>query len=272
MTFSHLMAQRTLSSVACETFRKRRRTVFVCALLMVFASFGGVAGAQEHKPTPPAAPGHDAPPPPATDTAKAPVERTTPPAGAAAPHAPDSPAPAATAGHAGGDAHAAEEAHDESPWGLVARIVNFAILVGGLGYLLRGPLGLHLQGRRQRISGDLESARATTAKAESQLAEIDRRLSHLPAELESLRERGAEGIANEEAAIRQRAEAERQRLLEQTRREVELEVRVARRALVEHTADLAVSLAAERVAGDIASDDRRRLLDRYVSRVKELHG
>ena len=150
------------------------------------------------------------------------------PSDAGAHQAPSSPAPSSAHGP---EPHGESGARHESPWALAAKVVNFALLVGGLVYLLREPVSLHLQNRRRQISGDLDAARDTTATAERQLAEIDRRLAALPAELESMRAKGAEEIAAEEASIRERAESERQRLLAQIRWELDLEVRLARRQL-----------------------------------------
>ena len=79
-------------------------------------------------------------------------------------------------------------------------------------------------------------------------------------------------MAAEGAQIRQQAEAERHRLLEQTRREIELQIRLAKQALAEHTADLAVKLASDRMTTTMTADDQARLIDRYVADVKELHG
>ena len=47
----------------------------------------------------------------------------------------------------------------------------------------------------------------------------------------------------EQARIAQAAAAERERLLEHTRREIEMRLRVARRELIEHAAQLAVDIA-----------------------------
>jgi F-type H+-transporting ATPase subunit b len=154
----------------------------------------------------------------------------------------------------------------------VARIVNFLILVGGLVYFLRGPVGKHFATRREQITGDLASARETAERARQQLADLDRRARELPAEIEALKARGLEEVAAEGVRIRQHAEAERHRLLEQARREIELQVRLAKQSLAEHTADLAVKLAAERVAATITPEDHARLVDRYVSDVKEING
>ncbi len=134
------------------------------------------------------------------------------------------------------------------------------------------PLAQHLASRSQQIRGGLEAARETTATATTQLAEIDRRLQSLPGELDALRARGVAEIAAEERRIQARAEAERKRLVEEMQRDVDVRVRVARKALAEHAADLAVGLAADRVRQTITDADQARLIDRYAADVKDIHG
>ena len=180
--------------------------------------------------------------------------------------------PAADAHAATGAGHGTEAAHAETIWPTIARLFNFAVLVGGLVYFLRSPLAQHLASRTQQIRGGLEAARETTATATAQLAEIDRRLQSLPAELEALRARGVEEIAAEERRIQAKAEAERKRLVEEMQRDVDVRVRVARQALTEHAADLAVGLAADRVRQTITDADQARLIDRYATQVKDIHG
>ena len=90
----------------------------------------------------------------------------------------------------------------------------------------------------------------------------------MPGELESLKARGQEEIAAEEARIAQAAAAERERLIEQTRREIDLQLRIAQRELVEHASNLAVGLATERIKKNITPDDQTRLVDRYLQQVK----
>lgn len=269
---------------ACEILRKRARRVVTSTLALVTALLtalcvagswrfavaayaqGAAAQAPAAQSAPPAAPAaapdsHAPPVEQPTDRPAAPPADHPPAAGAPAPHA----APA-------GEAHAAEEAHGESPWALVARVFNFLLLVGGLVYFLRSPLAQHLSARSQQIRADLVTARETTERARAALADIDRRVQGLPAELQLLKTRGAEEIAAESQRIRQQAEAERHRLLEQTRREVEVQVRLAKQSLAEHAANLAVQLASDRITRTITPDDQTRLIDRYVAGVKELHG
>ena len=162
--------------------------------------------------------------------------------------------------------HAEEEHH--SVWaGLLWPTVNFAILFGGLWYFLKTPLANYLRDRHTAIRKELVEAATVTSTASAQLAEIERKLQALPGEIDALRHRGAEEIASEEARIAALAAAERERLLEQTRREIELQVRLAKRELVEHAADLSVQLAADRIQQQITPADQERLVDRYLNDV-----
>ena len=91
----------------------------------------------------------------------------------------------------------------------------------------------------------------------------------MPGELDALKRRGAEEIAAEEQRIGALAAAERDRLLEQTRREIELQVRLAKRELVDHAAQLSVQLAGERIQKTITPADQDRLVDRYLHDVAQ---
>src|SRR5471030_890283 len=128
-----------------------------------------------------------------------------------------------------GAAPTAEGAHHEeegSGGGLlatVARIVNFAILVGTLVYLLRSPFATYLLDRSTQIRSDLVNAAAMKQEAAAQIEEIDRKMKALPGELETLRVLGAQEIAAEEQRILTAAAAERDRLLDQARREIDMQ-------------------------------------------------
>jgi F-type H+-transporting ATPase subunit b len=150
---------------------------------------------------------------------------------------------------------------------VVAKAFNFAVLAGVLVYFLKSPLVSYMDGRIRKVREDLVSAAETRETASRQLAEIDAKLKALPGEIEQLKVRGAEDLAAERARIEAAAEAERQRLLEQTRREIEMRLQVARRELVEHAADLAVRVASTRIQQTITPDDQARLVDRYAAQI-----
>jgi F-type H+-transporting ATPase subunit b len=197
-------------------------------------------------------------------------------------HGPEQPAaaqPAAQDSHAQPnargaqtDAHTTESAaeeHDEGILPTVAKLFNFAVLVGALVYFLKGPIAAYLQSRSSQIRQDLVTAAEMRAAATAQLADIERKLQSLPAELEALTARGAEDVRLEKIRIAEAAAAERERLLQQTRREIDMRLRIARRDLVEHAAELAVGVARQRIARSITADDQLRMLDRYTSQLQE---
>ena len=168
-------------------------------------------------------------------------------------------------------AHPPEPAHAEehgSGWlATSAKIFNFAVLVGVLVYFLRSPLATYLSSRITRVREDLVAAATLREEASSRLAGIHAKLQALPSELEALKARGAEEITAERRRIEQAAETERQRLLEHTRREIDMHYRVARRQILEQTATMAVSVASERIKRTITPDDQARLVDRYAAQL-----
>jgi len=199
------------------------------------------------------------PPVLAQDTQPAAAEHTAPAGGHAAP--------------AGQPAAAAGEHEAGSPIvGMIAKLFNFAILAGTLVYFLRSPIATYLRDRGTQIRGDLVKAADMRTSATAQLAAIDRKMAALPAELDALRKTGAEELAAEESRMRQAAESERVRLLDQARREIDAQLKVAQRDLRSHTADLAVSIASTRVKATITAADQARLVDRYLRQLSHTTG
>ena len=193
-------------------------------------------------------------------TARVSAQAHEPPAAAAA--QPEHAAPA-------GQEHAKAGAEEHGPTVLqtVAKLLNFVILVGVLVYYLKSPAAAYLASRSTQIRQDLITAAETRATASAELAEIARRLQGLPAELEALKARGVEDVKAEKIRIAQAAAVERERLLQQTRREIDMRLRVARRQLVDLAADLTVSVARARVLRLITPEDQIRLVDRYTSQL-----
>ena len=166
---------------------------------------------------------------------------------------------------------AAEEhaAPHEASWSaLLWPIVNFAILIGVLAYFLKSPFLGYLSDRSSAIRSDLVQAAQLKAAATEQLASLEQKLRALPGEIDALRARGAAEIAAEEQRITAAAVADRDRLLEQARRDIDVQTRLAKREILEHAADLSVQLATDRIRRDITPDDQARIVDRYITQVK----
>jgi ATP synthase F0 subunit b len=170
--------------------------------------------------------------------------------------------------------HGAEaEHHEESIGAMVAKmgwpVANFIIFVGVIYYFANKPLKEYLATRSATIRKDLVDAAELKATATAQLASIDQKLQALPGEITALRARGADEIKAEEQRIAAAATADRERLLEQTRREIDLQVRLAKKEILEHAADLSVQLATDRIKKEVTPEDQARLVDRYLDQVKK---
>lgn len=150
----------------------------------------------------------------------------------------------------------------------IAKIVNFAILAGGLYYFFGGWMREYLRTRSETIRKDLVDAKTLRAEAEQQLAGVRSRLAALPAELSEMKKRGEDELAAEKVRLANAAAAERTRVQEQTRREIELTSRLARRELMLHSANLSMTLAKQRIERDITAEDQGRLIDSYKPEVR----
>ncbi len=169
--------------------------------------------------------------------------------------------------------YAAEGGHDQSIGAMIRGmgwpVANFIIFLGVLYYYFNKPFKEYLAGRSSTIRKDLVEAAELRSTATAQLAAIEQKLQALPGELNTLRTRGAEDIKAEEQRIAAAAVADRERMLEQTRREIDLQVRLAKKEILEHAADLSLQLATERIKKEVTPADQDRLVDRYLSQVKE---
>lgn len=189
-----------------------------------------------------------------------------------APTAGDTHTPPATDHGAPAGAHGAtaEGAHGESLWVTLARVANFAILVGVLYWFGRQPLAAHLASRGAQIRKDLVDAAAMRTMANTRLAEIEAKLAGLPAELDALRTRGAAELEAERTRIRLAAETERDRLVEQARREIAAQTRNARAALRAHAAALAVDVAEARLRSTLTPAEQVSLVDGYAAQMRNV--
>ena len=170
--------------------------------------------------------------------------------------------------------HAAEGGEHEQSLGQMLRgmmwpVANFIIFVGVIYYFANKPLKEYLAGRSTTIRKDLVEAAELRSTATAQLSQIEQKLQALPGEISALRTRGAEDIKAEEQRIAAAAVADRERMLEQTRREIDLQVRLAKKEILEHAADLSVQLATDRIKKEVTPADQDRLVDRYLQQVKE---
>ena len=148
-------------------------------------------------------------------------------------------------------------------------VANFIIFVGVLYYFLNQPLRDYLATRGSSIRKDLVEAAELAPPPPRNSRPSNRSSRRFPANWTRCARAAPKKSRPKRRALPRQAAADRERLLEQTRREIDLQVRLAKKEILEHAANLSVQLATERIKKEVTPADQERLVDRYLSQVKE---
>lgn len=180
-------------------------------------------------------------------------------------------APAAGAAH--GEAAAAEHGgghHSMFTTGFAYAVINFALLVGLLVYLLRKPIAEALVGRREAVRKAIDEAKDAKEKAEKQLAEYRRRMDGLDAELAQLRGEIVGAGEREKDALIAAAKAQAEKVLADAKLIGDQEVRRAKSEIREEMVRLAAELAHQKLVTAATADEREKQLNEFVSKLEAL--
>jgi F-type H+-transporting ATPase subunit b len=126
-------------------------------------------------------------------------------------------------------------------------IINFLIIVLGLGVPLSRWLPKFLRNRREKLSADLESARKVTEDANTRLSAIEAKLSGLDTEIAQIRSQVELESKQDEARIKAAIAEESARIVESVEQEIGASAAQARRSLRDFAADLAIEQAAKQL-------------------------
>ena len=102
------------------------------------------------------------------------------------------------------------EAEEEKPmpneiwW----KLANFAVLVGGLGYLFSKYAGPYFRARSEEIREGIRESAEVRAEAEARAASIESKLGDLSGEIESIRSAAKAEIASEAAHLQAETEVQ----------------------------------------------------------------
>jgi F-type H+-transporting ATPase subunit b len=149
---------------------------------------------------------------------------------------------------------------------------NFALLAGGLGYLIAKKAPAFFQGRTAEIRKGIADAAKLKADADARAAGIEKKMAELGVEIEALR-----------AAARKESEAENERLREETarqfakiqaqaEREIASAAKAARMELKTQAAELAIGLAEKQLLGRITAQAGRGLVAGFVQDLERQAG
>jgi F-type H+-transporting ATPase subunit b len=162
---------------------------------------------------------------------------------------------------------AAESHHEESAFQIIARWANFAVLFGGLAYLLRRPMVEFFQNRRNEIKTGLQRAQDAQKTAESRMEEIERRLAHLAADVAALQEEAEKESLSDREQILAEARREVARVIEQSSQEIDRVAKALEHQIKEDLADLVIDRAGNTLRTEMTQDDQKRVIVRFIQKL-----
>jgi len=147
------------------------------------------------------------------------------------------------------------------------RVINFAVLAGGLFLLLRKPISQALKGRIRVIQDQLNDLERKKKEAEAQLAEYNERLSLLNREAEKIISEYVLQGQEASARIIKEAEAAAGKIEAQARRNIEQEFKQVKEQLQYEVLEKALGKAEALLKETVTADDQDRLVEEYLDKV-----
>jgi len=160
----------------------------------------------------------------------------------------------------------------EGGWGIwlfVGRLFNLAVVVGLLVWVGRKPLANFYASRSDSIREQLAEAQRARAEAEAKLAEIEAKMTRLDQELGEMKAAAEKDAELEYKRLVEAADEEARKIIGKAKEEIGGITREAYLDLKAHAAELAVSLAEQKIKGQITEEDRRRLFENFMAGLEE---
>jgi F-type H+-transporting ATPase subunit b len=160
---------------------------------------------------------------------------------------------------------AAKEKDSEPPHELLFKVINFVILVGGLGYVLRKPLAEFFSSRSASIQKALDEGRKALEASQAQLQAVEEKLRGLEAEIADFKASAAREMEAERQRLQKASAEEAARILESARAQTDNAVRAAKLDLKNYAAQQSVTLAEELIRTRLDDAGRRRLVTQFLA-------
>jgi len=151
------------------------------------------------------------------------------------------------------------------PHELLYKTINFIILVGALGYLLRKPAAEFFRSRSAAIAKSLDEGRKALEASQARLQEVEAKLARLETEIAAFKESALREMEAERQRLQQASVEEAARVLESARAQTETAVRAATLELKTYAAKKAIALAEQLIRTRLDDSGQRRLVTQFVS-------
>jgi F-type H+-transporting ATPase subunit b len=151
---------------------------------------------------------------------------------------------------------------------LIVQFVNFFVLLFILKRLLYKPFLAKMEERTAAIKTSLEEAQRVRAEAARQQEENEARLRQAHAEAAAIRDQALREAAEESRKHIEAAQAQARRLVDDTKSQLDAEVRRARDDLRREVSDLSIAVAEKLVHRSLREEDHRRIVADAIAGMK----
>jgi F0F1-type ATP synthase membrane subunit b/b' len=156
----------------------------------------------------------------------------------------------------------------DSPAGLIFRWINFALVFGGIAYLIAKHGGAFFSANARAISASIREGTAAKEEADRQLQEVEAKISHLNQEVTAMEESARRDSLAETERLNASGQAEIEKIQVAARAELSATERAARQELRALAASLAVERAGELVASRMDNNIRSRLMRSFLAELE----
>ena len=162
-------------------------------------------------------------------------------------------------------AEGAEPDPADSSAGLIFRWLNFAIVFGGIGFLIAKHGGAFFRGNAREIAASIVEATAAKTEAARELHEVEAKVEHLDKDVAEMRAEAQRNWAAESERLYASGQAEIEKIAHAAREELAASERAAQQQVREIAASLAVERAATLVSSMMNAEIRARMFQSFIS-------
>ncbi|MFN7998003.1 MAG: ATP synthase F0 subunit B [Bryobacteraceae bacterium] len=155
---------------------------------------------------------------------------------------------------------------EHSPW-IGWGWINFLLLAGGLGYIVKKNAGPYFAQRTLTIRKGMIEADEARAEADAKVAEVDRRLAGLESEIAELRQEARAEADAEAQRIARESDSELAKIRQHVEDEIAAAGKGARLELRRYSAQLALELAEQKIAARLTPETQDRLVHTFTARL-----
>jgi len=151
-------------------------------------------------------------------------------------------------------AHAGSGSFELTPF--LGFVVNFTLLFGGTGFLLRKKIARFFAARAQHISEDLEEAKKLQDEANALIASCEDKLAKMKSEQEEILARFKQDGEAEKARLIAEAKDESERIRKESEFRLNQELEQAKKRLLAESVPMIIELAEKSVVSQL--DDKKK--------------